>query len=237
MRFLAIFALLSFVTCLHAEVITGKVVRIADGDTVTILAEGNQQVTVRLADIDAPEKGQAFGNVARQALADAVFLKDVQVDVVKIDKYGRSVGYVVADGKDVNQMLVRDGYAWVYRQYVTRKSYLQDEEAARNRRTGLWKDTNPKAPWEFRHGDKAGSSPSTLHSDTEGNVVKRSTGNGEAQTEIAEKMFSHVPANVYGGPGPSVGGGYSGGSGTVYTGPRGGRYTITSGGNKSYIPR
>ncbi|KXB30787.1 hypothetical protein AT959_08640 [Dechloromonas denitrificans] len=237
MRTLIILALVGFVTCLHAEVISGKVVRIADGDTVTILAEGNQQVTVRLADIDAPEKGQAFGNAARQALADAVFLKNIQVDVVKIDKYGRSVGYVVADGNDVNQMLVRDGHAWVYRQYVTRKSYLQDEEAARNRRAGLWKDTNPKAPWEFRRGGK--DSPSTLHSDESGNVVKRSTGTGEAQTEIAEKMFSHVPANVYGGPGPStsVGGGYQGGGGTIHTGPRGGRYTITSGGNKSYIPK
>lgn len=230
-RYLAA-ALFAMATLASAETITGKVVGVTDGDTITVLTEDNRQVIVRLADIDAPEKNQAFGQVSRQALSDAVFFKAVTVDIIKIDKYGRSVGYVSANGEDINRRQLQGGHAWVYREYLSRKNYLNDEGAARRARSGLWKDANPQPPWEFRHGKKEGS---TLMTDGDGNTVKRSKGTGEAQTAVAEQMFSHVPSNVYGGP-TSAGGSY-GGSGVVHTGPRGGQYTITSGGNKAYIPR
>jgi endonuclease YncB( thermonuclease family) len=227
-------ALIALALTASAETVTGKVVGVTDGDTITVLTEKNRQVTIRLADIDAPEKNQPFGRVSRQALSDAVFFKAVTVNVIKIDKYGRSVGYVLVDGEDVNRKQLQGGHAWVYREYLSRKSYLGDEDAAKRGRIGLWKDNNPQPPWEYRHGKKGSS---TLMTDADGNTVTRSKGTGEAQTRIADQMFSHVPANVYGGGGSSYGGGSYGGSGTVHTGPRGGQYTITSGGNKSYIPK
>ena len=111
-----------------------------------------------LAGIDAPEGGQAFGNTSRQTLSDEVFGKDVTVEWYKLDRYGRMVGKVLVDGRDVCLEQVKAGLAWHYKYYQgeqsleDRKLYADAEDEARLERRGLWVDENPVAPWKFRRG-------------------------------------------------------------------------------------
>jgi endonuclease YncB( thermonuclease family) len=136
--------------------ITGRVVAVADGDTATVLAAGNQQVRVRLAAIDAPERTQPFGSRSKEALSDLIFGKQVTVQVVDIDRFKRTVGIIVMDDKDINLEMVRQGYAWVYRQYVVNlprvqaQQYSDAEREARREKRGLWVDKDPIPPWEWR---------------------------------------------------------------------------------------
>jgi endonuclease YncB( thermonuclease family) len=137
-----------------AATLEGQVVRITDGDTITLLV-GRTQHTIRLAQIDAPEHGQPWGSRSRQALADKVFNKNVRVVVVDVDSNGREVGTVWLADRDINRELVREGDAWVYRHYLTDQSLLKDEQTARADHAGLWDLPDPLAPWDWRHGRKA----------------------------------------------------------------------------------
>jgi endonuclease YncB( thermonuclease family) len=132
--------------------LAGEVISIADGDTLTILDRTTRTTyKVRLAHIDAPEKAQAFGNRAKQALSAVCFGKQAQVAVVDTDKYGRSVGLVSCQGVAANSRMVADGFAWVYRKFAPKQSELFAlETKARLDRVGLWADTNPTPPWDFR---------------------------------------------------------------------------------------
>jgi endonuclease YncB( thermonuclease family) len=143
-----------------AEVLVGRVIAVADGDTVTVLDASRQQHRIRLVGIDAPERGQAFGNRARQHLADRVFQREVQVEYDKRDRYGRILGKIVLDGEDINLMMVRDGMAWHYRQFqrdqrpADRALYADAEREARATGRGLWADAHPLPPWEFRRQNR-----------------------------------------------------------------------------------
>lgn len=99
------------------SLVEGEVVKIADGDTLTLLTLEKEQVKVRLAEIDTPEKGQPYYQKAKQALADRVFRQNIQVEIVDWDRYGRAVGKIILDGENVNAWMVAEGHAWVYRQY------------------------------------------------------------------------------------------------------------------------
>lgn len=148
---LLIFPLLSF-----ADVLQGRVVGVADGDTVTVLDATNTQFKIRLMGIDAPEKKQAFGQKSKEHLSELVFNKQVSVEYTKKDKYGRTVGKVIMDGVDVNLEQVKAGLAWHYKQYQREQStqdiaaYILAEELARNETRGLWVDVEPMPPWEWR---------------------------------------------------------------------------------------
>src|SRR5690349_4740841 len=105
-------------TCLaQAEILRGRVVKIADGDTLTVLDESKRQHKVRLVGIDAPERKQAFGTVSRQNLADLVFSKKVVVEWSKQDRYHRVLGKVLLDGQDINLKQIKAGLAWHYKRY------------------------------------------------------------------------------------------------------------------------
>jgi endonuclease YncB( thermonuclease family) len=143
---LALTALPSF-----AQTIAGRVVGVSDGDTITVLGDGNQQSRVRLSQIDAPEKRQDFGQASKQSLSDLVYGKVVTVEVETIDRYGRKVGKVLFAGTDVNLEQVRRGMAWVYRQYAHDPAYYRAENDARSARRGLWSQPNPIPPWQYRH--------------------------------------------------------------------------------------
>ncbi|MFZ5557223.1 MAG: thermonuclease family protein [Pseudomonadota bacterium] len=140
----------------HAEIITGTVVSIADGDTLTRLGASKTQHKIRLAGIDAPEKAQPFGNVSRQNLGKLAFQKQVEADCGKRDRYGRWVCTVYVDGKDVNLAQLQAGLAWWYRKYAheqppaQRATYEAAEATAHTSRVGLWQDKNPVPPWEWR---------------------------------------------------------------------------------------
>ena len=137
-----------------ATTITGRVISIADGDTFTIVDAAMKQTRTRLAEIDAPEKAQPYGQKSRWHLSKLVFGKSVNVRVVTIDRYGRTVGRVFQGMTDVNGEMVRSGAAWAYRRYLSDPDLLKLETDARRRGIGLWalQADQIMPPWEFRHG-------------------------------------------------------------------------------------
>ena len=155
----ALWTLLLVFGVAHAETLTGYVVGISDGDTVTVLDARHQQHKIRLAGIDAPEKAQAFGERSKQHLAGLVFNKNVTVEWNKLDRYGRTVGKILVNGKDANLEQVKAGMSWWYEKYRKEQSqadqeiYQVAEQQARIQRIGLWRDANPTAPWDWRHGE------------------------------------------------------------------------------------
>jgi endonuclease YncB( thermonuclease family) len=153
-RVTAILALWLVATSVFAAILVGRVVKIADGDTLTMLVD-NRQEKIRLSDIDTPERKQPYGTRAKQALADLTFGKTIRVETTKRDRYGRVIGQVTVDGLDVNAELVRLGYAWVYRRYSNDAELLRLEELARTGKLGLWADRNPIPPWEWRRGRRS----------------------------------------------------------------------------------
>ena len=132
----------------------GKVVSIADGDTITVLDENKKQNKVRLNGIDAPEKKQAFGTKSKARLGELVAGKDVVVDWKEKDKYGRIVGQVHQGSLDVNLQMVKEGLAWHYKKYSKSEDLSRAEAEAKAGKKGLWADPNPVPPWEFRSGQK-----------------------------------------------------------------------------------
>jgi endonuclease YncB( thermonuclease family) len=140
--------------------LSGRVVAIADGDTITILDSANTQHRVRLAGIDAPETHQAFGEQSRLNLSEMIYGKDVSVTYQKTDQYGRIVGKIFLDGKDINLEQVKAGMAWHYKFYEDeqtpedRDAYAKAEAEARAARRGLWQDPNPIEPYQFRKEEK-----------------------------------------------------------------------------------
>ncbi|MDP3872373.1 MAG: thermonuclease family protein [Methyloversatilis sp.] len=106
----------------HASTIVGRVVGVADGDTVTVLDSDRVQHRIRLAGIDAPEKAQAFGNRSKESLSELVFSKAVTVETDKVDRFGRAVGKVLVDGRDANLIQVERGFAWHFKAYESEQS-------------------------------------------------------------------------------------------------------------------
>jgi len=144
-----LFSLIFVATLAHAE-IAGKVVAVADGDTLTVLRD-REQVKVRLTEIDAPEKAQAFGNKSKQSLSDLCFGKTATLNDKGKDKYGRTLARVTCDGIDANTEQVRRGMAWAYTRYAPKDLPLYGVQAeAQREKRGLWADPEPVAPWEWR---------------------------------------------------------------------------------------
>ena len=192
LRIQAVCLLLSF--SLFAEEITGRVVRVADGDTITILVTTGTtgilpvaatpdwesrhlggslgqrascplpasptQYKIRLHGIDAPEKKQAFGNASRKFLSGLVANREVRVTYTKRDRYGRIVGIVYLDGRDVNLEMLKAGLAWHYKKYDSTPAYAQAEAEARAAKRGLWQDKSPIEPESFRKAKRAMSTAS-----------------------------------------------------------------------------
>ena len=139
------------ITVAQAASITGKVVGVTDGDTITVLIAANESVKVRLHGIDAPESKQAFGSRAKQELSGLVFGKVVRVEVQADDRYERTVGRVFVGKLDVNIEKVRRGFAWWYRAYAKKAIDLAAAETeAKNAGRGLWAGKAPVPPWEIR---------------------------------------------------------------------------------------
>lgn len=145
-----IFILLPSLLCL-AQRFTVKVVGISDGDTFTAINRDNLQIKFRISGIDAPEKKQAFGNKSKEYLSSLIFRKTVTVDVQSRDGWGRYITYVYTpDGKDVSLLMIQAGMAWHFKKYDSNEKYSNAEIMARKGGKGLWHDTAPIAPWDFR---------------------------------------------------------------------------------------
>ena len=132
--------------------VEGEVVAITDGDTIKILTPTKQQIKVRLADIDTPERGQPYGRKARQVLGEKIHRRQVDVEEVTIDRYQRLVGRVFLDGRNINAEMVEDGAAWVYRKYSDDPQLIRLESQAREQGRGLWalQPDQRMPPWEWR---------------------------------------------------------------------------------------
>ena len=137
-------------------VVQGRVVGVSDGDTITVLDDSKFQHNVRVAGIDAPERGQAFGERSKQNLSALVFEKRVEARCHKKDRYGREVCTVYVARRDVGLEQFRTGTAWHYKVYQheqptqERLIYPDEEEAAKAAKRGLWMDPKAMPPWEFR---------------------------------------------------------------------------------------
>lgn len=155
-RVLITVALTVLVPAAHADTLTGRVVGIADGDTLTLLDATNTQHKIRLSGIDSPEKGQPFGQACKKRLSDLAYGRVVAVESNKLDRYGRVIGKVLVNSQDVNLEQVRYGCGWHYKKYQNeqipddRLSYNAAEELARASSVGLWADNEPMPPWEWR---------------------------------------------------------------------------------------
>lgn len=145
--FLIVFTSLNL---LSAE-IKGLVVGVSDGDTITVLDDMDKgRFRIRLYGIDAPEKKQDFGQKAKQYLSSRLFRKAVVIRYKEIDRYGRIVGKVYLDNEEINVDMLKNGYAWHYKNYDNSEEYSQAEINAKRKGIGLWSMKNPIPPWTFR---------------------------------------------------------------------------------------
>ncbi|MEN30559.1 micrococcal nuclease [Salmonella enterica] len=136
---------------LFAAEIQGKVIRVLDGDTIEVLQD-NKSVRVRLVNIDAPEKKQAFGRRSTNQLKGLVVAQPVTVTYTKTDRYGRIIGRVfTTNGIEANRFMVKSGAAWVYEYYNTDKALPALQLEAQKMKRGLWADHQPVPPWVWRH--------------------------------------------------------------------------------------
>jgi micrococcal nuclease len=131
------------------ETFTGKVISLADADTITVLRD-SQPVKIRLEGIDAPERTQEHATKATQALTGLIKLKEVTVEATGTDKYGRTLAVVMLDGESINEWLVSEGWAWHVKEYSSDQRLAELETQARQAKVGLWQHDSPIPPWEFR---------------------------------------------------------------------------------------
>lgn len=148
-------------TAYAGRTIEGMVRAVYDGDTVLLTTREESRLKVRLYGIDAPETrkpdkpGQPYGDVARRTLMFKVMGRRVTAEIVDIDQYKRAVAVIRYSGRDINREMVSEGMAWAYRQYLEgayASEYIGAENMARSRRAGLWRESTPHPPWEFRNG-------------------------------------------------------------------------------------
>jgi endonuclease YncB( thermonuclease family) len=139
-----------YLSAAQAASFIGKVVGIADGDTLTVLTASKKQHKIRLAEIDAPEKHQPFGSKSKQSLSGLCFDKEAEVTPFVKDRYQRIVARVKCAGVDVNAEQVNRGMAWVYRRYAKDHDLYVLEHGAKVSKRGLWADSSPTPPWQWR---------------------------------------------------------------------------------------
>lgn len=146
--------ILFFSSLICGQAISAKVILIADGDTITVLVEGNVQKKLRLAEVDCPESGQPFGKNAKQFTADQVFGKIITFVATDMDNYGRTIAKVYYDGKYLSEEIIMAGYGWWYKYYSNDETLGDLEQQARHEKKGLWLDPSAIAPWEYRRENR-----------------------------------------------------------------------------------
>lgn len=142
-----------------AEWFTARVAAVFDGDTVLLVRRGHAPEKLRLLNIDAPEKKQPYGEEARRTLAALVLQRQVQVESVSVDQYGRLLGHLYLAGHDINAEMVRRGMAWEYTGFSHDARYTALQLEAQQARRGLWRQTAPEAPWQWRRLHREAASP------------------------------------------------------------------------------
>lgn len=141
--------------------LNGLIIKVSDGDTVTLVDASKKKYKIRLAEIDAPESKQDFGAIAKQVLANLVFNKQITAKCYQQDFYQRHLCYLIIDQKEANLMLIQKGLAWAYTQYGVQESYLSAQTQAQKQKVGLWQSDLAQAPWEWRKQKKAAQAASS----------------------------------------------------------------------------
>ncbi len=131
----------------YAETFVANVVKVRDGDTIDVWLEG-ETLIIRLYGIDAPEWRQPYSRAATRYLKQ-ILCNPVTIEAKTTDQYGRMVAVLSCNGIDINAQMVEGGYAWAYKHYSN--DYVPEENAARQAGKGLWQETDPEAPWHYRH--------------------------------------------------------------------------------------
>lgn len=132
----------------------GKVIKIKDGDTVTILTSNNQEIVIRVADIDCPELSQPFGNKSKIFTSNEIFSKNVEIEIKNTDRFDRVVGFILYDNKNLSYELLKNGLAWHYKFFSDNEEMAIIEQKAKENKIGLWIDKNPINPYEWRKGKR-----------------------------------------------------------------------------------
>ena len=158
--------LLSHMASVSAQSLSGKVISVQDGDSFTLLTPERKQVKIRVAEIDAPERGQPYGNRARQELTRLIKDQHVTVETQVVDRYGRIVGKPIVGDKDITAEMVKIGAAWVYCTYSEDESLYKLERQAKANKHGVWGTSEYEniPPWEWRQ-DKRTASTETPDAD------------------------------------------------------------------------
>lgn len=144
-----------YVLPVEAAILSGRCVGVTDGDTITLLTQEQKQVKVRLHGIDAPERSQDYGMVAKRRLSELVFNQSLQVEYWEQDRYGRVIGRLWKKGADINLQMIREGLAWHYAKYAPQEyAYAQAQAEANSASRGLWVAVAPTPPWEYRAGNR-----------------------------------------------------------------------------------
>jgi len=154
--FILAFLLLLICETSVAQTLTGRVVGITDGDTFRLLTSDSKELKIRVAEIDAPERGQPYRDRSRQALSGLIFKKYISVEVQVVDRYGRYVGRPFVEDNDISAEMIRIGAAWVYRRYSKDDALFELERIARADKVGLWRlnEYERVAPWDWRNGER-----------------------------------------------------------------------------------
>ncbi len=200
--FVLLFSFSSFAQTASKQLV-GTVVRVHDGDTLTIRDASGNQFQIRLAGIDAPELRQEYGRGALYNLSGFVFGKNVTVTYKKIDKYGRIVGKVMLNGRDVCLKQIEDGCAWHYKEYENeqtesdRKLYTDAEKASRQSEKGLW-IASALAPWEWRAAKSANGSESPTPQPAQSRDIVNSNPSSPVDSSPASSGSSNRTVQVKG---------------------------------------
>jgi endonuclease YncB( thermonuclease family) len=182
----------------HCDEFTAKVIAVLDGDTV-LIKRTSGLVKIRLAEIDAPEKTQTFGETSKESLSRMVLGKQARVASQVIDQYGRLVAYLSVDGLDVNAEQIRRGMAWEYSNYHGNQALIALQNEAKQTQRGLWAQNNPTPPWEWRkqhpstYSSQSNAAVSSVTISTNAASLDPSCGNKKHCSE----MFSCEEAKHY----------------------------------------
>jgi endonuclease YncB( thermonuclease family) len=134
--------------------VSGKVIKIIDGDTFDILTENQISIRIRMNGIDCPERKQDYYRVCKNALARYIFGKNVQLITHGIDRYRRTIADVFYNNKNINVAMIKNGFAWHFKKYSSDNEMAKAEQNAREAKIGLWQMDSPTPPWDLRHSKK-----------------------------------------------------------------------------------
>lgn len=158
-----LFLLLCLTSETHAEQFTARIIAVLDGDTVMAIRDNVRPIKIRLAEIDAPEMKQPGGIDAKKALSEMVMHKRVTVDSQAVDQYGRLVAHLAVGGKRVSELMIELGMAWEYSHFHQNKRYIALQSEAQAAGRGLWRQTSPLPPWQWRKLHAASFPKNTRH--------------------------------------------------------------------------